>query len=113
MATRALATRTPIVGGNWKCNPESPDKIPELIANINACDTSKCDVYVCPVAMHIPLVQGKFTNDAKVCPQNCNFTGIGAFTGELAVDQVRSGQLRRRCGVQQRMWQLARRGSDT
>ena len=81
-------TRKPIVGGNWKCNPASPGALTKLIANINACDTSKCEVYVCPVALHIPLVQGKFTNAAKVCPQNCGFTGCGAYTGELAVDQM-------------------------
>jgi len=45
-------------------------------------------VYVCPSPLHTPLVTGKFTNAAEVAPQNCNFTGCGAYTGEMAVDQM-------------------------
>jgi len=80
--------RRPIVGGNWKCNPEKIDKLPELIANINACDTSKCDVYVCPSPLHVGLCYDKFTNGAFCTPQNCNFKGCGAYTGEMAVEQM-------------------------
>jgi len=68
--------------------PDSPDKLEGLIANINACDTAKCDMYVCPSPLHVALVQGKLTNGAEVAPQNCNFKGCGAFTGEMAVDQM-------------------------
>jgi len=87
-SARRFMSRRPIVGGNWKCNPATASKLPELIANINACDTSKCDVYVCPSPLHVALCSGKFTNDAKLAPQNCNFTGCGAFTGEMAVEQM-------------------------
>ena len=38
--------RKPIVGGNWKCNPVDPAVLPDLVANINACNTDDCDVYV-------------------------------------------------------------------
>jgi len=88
--TRALATaaRRPIVGGNWKCNPASASKLPALIANINECDTSKCDVYVCPSPLHVALCAGKFTNGAELAPQNANFTGCGAYTGEMAAEQM-------------------------
>ena len=89
-AMSSAAKRRPIVGGNWKCNPASASKLPELIANINACDTSKCDVYVCPSPLHVALCSGKFTNGAHLTPQNCNFTGCGAYTGEMAVDQMKS-----------------------
>ena len=40
-SARRLMSRRPIVGGNWKCNPASASKLPELITNINACDTAK------------------------------------------------------------------------
>jgi len=82
--------RKPIVGGNWKCNPEKPEQLDELVANINACDTSKCEVFVCPSPLHVGMVYNKFTNGAKVVPQNCNFKGCGAFTGEMAVDQMKA-----------------------
>merc|ERR1712232_840106 len=32
---------------------------------------------------------GKFSNGARVTPQNCNFKGCGAFTGEMAVEQMK------------------------
>lgn len=81
--------RTPIVGGNWKCNPAEKSKLEGLVANINACDTSGCQVYVCPSNLHVGMVYDKFTNGAKVAPQNCNFGGCGAYTGEMAVDQMK------------------------
>merc|ERR1712146_637250 len=31
----------------------------------------------------------KMTNGAMVTPQNCNFKGCGAFTGEMAVEQMK------------------------
>ena len=30
---RAYATRRPIVGGNWKCNPATAASLPELVQN--------------------------------------------------------------------------------
>jgi len=80
--------RTPIVGGNWKCNPDDPSKLEDLVKNINACDTTDCDVYVCPSPLHCGIVYEKFTNGAVVAPQNCNFKGCGAFTGEMSADQM-------------------------
>ena len=87
-AAGGVRARRPIVGGNWKCNPESPAELPALVANINMCDTSLCDVYVCPSPLHVGMVYNSFTNGACVAPQNCNFKGCGAYTGEMAVDQM-------------------------
>lgn len=81
--------RKPIVGGNWKCNPDSVSKLDALVANINACDTSTCDVFVCPSPLHVAIVKDKFTNGTWVTPQNCNSTGCGAYTGEMAVAQMK------------------------
>jgi triosephosphate isomerase len=60
-----------------------------LIANINACDTKGCDVYVCPSPLHTLYCSDKMKNGAMVTPQNCNFKGCGAFTGEMAVEQMK------------------------
>jgi len=84
-----MAARKPVVGGNWKCNPDSISKLDGLLANINACDTSKCDVYFCPSPLHVAYCSDKATNGAKCTPQNCNFKGCGAFTGEMAVEQMK------------------------
>jgi triosephosphate isomerase len=88
-AVAMRASRRPVVGGNWKCNPESMSKLDGLIANIQACDTSKCDVYVCPSPLHVAYCADKFSNGAMVTPQNCNIKGCGAFTGETAVEQMK------------------------
>merc|ERR1712064_117679 len=87
--TTMSGTRRPVVGGNWKCNPDSMSKLDGLVANIQACDTSKCDVYVCPSPLHVAYCADKFSNGAEVTPQNCNFKGCGAFTGEMAVEQMK------------------------
>eukprot|EP00325_Prymnesiales_sp_UTEX-LB-985_P009091 CAMPEP_0174694278 /NCGR_PEP_ID=MMETSP1094-20130205/882_1 /TAXON_ID=156173 /ORGANISM="Chrysochromulina brevifilum, Strain UTEX LB 985" /LENGTH=263 /DNA_ID=CAMNT_0015890471 /DNA_START=55 /DNA_END=846 /DNA_ORIENTATION=- len=86
--------RKPIVGGNWKCNPAEVSKLDGLMENIEACDTTNCEVYVCPSNLHVGIVYGKlggstFKNGACVAPQNCNFKGCGAFTGEMAVEQMK------------------------
>jgi len=43
---------------------------------------------VCPSPLHVGIVYKSFTNGAKVAPQNCGYQGCGAFTGEMAVDQM-------------------------
>ena len=81
--------RRPIVGGNWKCNPDSPAKISDLVKSLNDCSTSKCDVFVCPSPLHVSLVQSKLDKNIKIACQNCNFSGsCGAYTGEIAAEQI-------------------------
>merc|ERR1712216_647482 len=82
--------RKPIVGGNWKCNPAETAKLPELVANFKPCADllDKCDVYVCPSNLHVGMIYQNFAPGIMVAPQNCNFKGCGAYTGEMAVDQM-------------------------
>ncbi|KAL3910973.1 MAG: hypothetical protein SGILL_007472 [Bacillariaceae sp.] len=84
--------RKPIVGGNWKCNPASTSSLPELVRNFDGCAQylNQVDVYVCPSNLHVALVKDSFANNGiSVTPQNCNFGGCGAYTGEMAVDQMK------------------------
>jgi len=80
--------RRPIVGGNWKCNPAEVSKLDELVKNINDCNTKLCDVYVCPSPLHCGIVYKQFNNGAMMAPQNCNFKGTGAYTGEMCAEQM-------------------------
>jgi len=91
VARRGFATRKPIVGGNWKCNPVSASALPELVRNFDgvAAHLDKCDVYVCPSNLHVALCKDDFVAGVSVAPQNCNFGGCGAYTGEMAVDQIK------------------------
>jgi triosephosphate isomerase len=84
-----MSIRRPVLGANWKCNPAKKGDLDALIANINAADTTGCDIYVCPSPLHVDYCSTKFTNGAQVTPQNCNFKGLGAFTGEMAVEQMK------------------------
>merc|ERR1719305_1962731 len=88
-APLAPGARRPVIGGNWKCNPVAKADLDGLIANLNACDTTDCDLFVCPSPLHVDYVAGKFTNGTEVTPQNCNFKGPGAFTGEMCVEQMK------------------------
>jgi len=80
--------RRPIVGGNWKCNPAKHSDLAGLVENMNACDPSGCDIYVCPSPLHMGLVYDKFKDGICCTPQNCNFKGCGAYTGEMAAEQM-------------------------
>ena len=90
MTRKQRKPRKPIVGGNWKCNPVSAASLPELVRHFDGCAQylDKCDVYVCPSNLHVALVKDSFVPGIAVAPQNCNFAGCGAFTGEMAVDQI-------------------------
>jgi len=81
--------RTPIVGGNWKCNGTvaSSKALCEAL-NAGEWDTSKVETVVIPVALHIPMVQDLVKPGIKVAAQNCSATGAGAFTGEINAAQV-------------------------
>jgi len=88
-----MAARKPIVGGNWKCNPNSVAAAEALIDQLEATniDTSKVDVVVFPVGLHIPAVSAK----AKSVKVGCqNPYKAGAFTGELNVEQIKD------CGME-------------
>ena len=72
--TQADMPRKPIVGGNWKCNPDDPAKLDGLVANYPAdLPYDKCDVYVCPSNLHVGIIYQKFPAAVMVAPQNCNF----------------------------------------
>ena len=90
-STSLSSSRRPIIGGNWKCNPVSAATLPELVSNFDgvAPFLDSCDVYVCPSNLHVALVKDSFVNGVSVTPQNCNFGGCGAYTGEMAVDQIK------------------------
>ncbi|GMF19899.1 unnamed protein product [Phytophthora lilii] len=58
------------------------------ILNKSAVDPSQLDVVVAPPALHLDLVQQLLKRDIAVCAQNVSLTGLGAFTGEVAAEQL-------------------------
>jgi len=84
--------RTPIVGGNWKCNPAKLGDAQKLLAEWKpkAFDKSKVDVVICPTALHLPVIKGDLeAMGMSAATQNISATGMGAFTGEWNAEQLK------------------------
>lgn len=62
--------------------------VAKLVESLNGMDCSGCEVVVCPVGLHLSTVVGSLKGPIEVAAQNCNFTGNGAYTGEISCDQV-------------------------
>lgn len=89
------ATRTLLIGGNWKCNLTKTEAT-ELANGLKKLNTSKVDVVVSPISLHLDLVsnilKGEDAKDSEsnvmVSSQNVSATGTGAYTGEIAPTQL-------------------------
>jgi len=84
-------SRTPLVGGNWKCTPGSVRDANALLGawEGRAFDKTKVEVVICPTSLHLPVVKpGLEAMGMQVSAQNVSATGCGAFTGELAAEQL-------------------------
>ena len=72
-AARSMATRTPIVGGNWKCNAGkgvTGADVDTLVTGLNALAAPSCEVYVAPPAIYLERVQASVSSDFNVSSQN-------------------------------------------
>ncbi|KAJ1495741.1 triose-phosphate isomerase [Baffinella frigidus] len=79
--------RSPIVGGNWKCNLDKAG-VEALVKSLNGMDVAGCEVVIAPVSMHLDKVCSSIKGDIMVAAQNCNVAGAGAFTGEISSEQI-------------------------
>ncbi len=73
-----------IIGGNWKSNNSLKESVALINNTINGLkyDTSKVDVVIAPINLHIPAVQAALKNtDVKIAAQNASNYGFGAYTG--------------------------------
>ena len=85
------STRKLFVGGNWKCNNtlEKSVSIVQTVLNKLKFNTAKLDVVVSPISIHLSAVKSAIENDVQVSAQNSSLTNQGAFTGEIAPDQIK------------------------
>jgi len=85
-------SRTYILGANWKSNPKNSKAIEELLDSWKECkvDPTKCEVVLCPTAIHGALVLKKVEGTGiEVCMQNISKTGCGAYTGEITAGMAK------------------------
>mmetsp|Transcript_31185 Transcript_31185/g.76084 ORF Transcript_31185/g.76084 Transcript_31185/m.76084 type:complete len:277 (-) Transcript_31185:348-1178(-) len=88
---RGLATRTPIVGGNWKLNAgngTTKGSIDELVKGLNEAKAPACEVFICPPTLYLDRVQASAAPHLMVCAQNVYCKQKGAFTGETSADML-------------------------
>lgn len=84
-----MSGRTPVVGGNWKCNG-SLNSIKALILELNSAKVPKdVECIVAPTNLHIPEAQDNLKNDYQLASQNCSLHGQGAYTGEVSAQMLK------------------------
>jgi len=74
------------IGGNWKSNG-TQKSINDLIDKLLKVDVKGVDVIVAPTYIHLSLVSSKLKN-MQISAQNVSLTGEGAYTGEIAAEQL-------------------------
>ncbi|GMF28226.1 unnamed protein product [Phytophthora fragariaefolia] len=81
--------RTYLIGGNWKCNG-TVQSVKDLCALLNKVEitSDKVEVVVAPPALHIDLAKSLLQKKIAVSAQNVSLTGLGAYTGEIAAEQL-------------------------
>ena len=75
------------VGGNWKCNGDSEfsTEFPKNVLNQLKHKKESVEVIVAPTNLHLTTVKELLKDHVSVATQNISLTGMGAYTGELAV----------------------------
>merc|ERR1712196_249954 len=85
--SRTMATRTKIVGGNWKCNAGGGTTLADvntLVEGLNAGPEPKCQTYLCPPSIYLQTVKSTAATHFDVAAQNCWKVEKGAYTGEVS-----------------------------
>lgn len=91
MGARTMATRVPIVGGNWKCNAGkgvTQADVDTLVGGLNALPQPKCEVYIAPPALYLDRVNSSVSSTFNVSAQNLWKGTNGAFTGEISAEML-------------------------
>ncbi|CAI5735544.1 unnamed protein product [Hyaloperonospora brassicae] len=84
-----MGVRKYVIGGNWKCNGTT-QSVTDLCTQLNKVDiaSDKVEVVVSPPALHIALAKSLLQDTIAVSAQNLSLTGLGAYTGEIAAEQL-------------------------
>jgi len=83
------SSRRPFIGGNWKCNGTKAS-IDQLVKKLNANKVPQTvDAVVAPTFLHLDYVLRSLDKGYQVSAQNASSTGTGAYTGEVAAQQLK------------------------
>jgi len=81
-----MADRKPVIGGNWKSNPESVSTVLDLVGKFKNAkfDKDRVDVVLCPTTVHGAAALSALGEcGIELGIQSISRTGPGAFTGEV------------------------------
>lgn len=78
------------VGANWKCNGTltSVDDLTQTVYSKLNWDKTLGEVVVAPSMLYLLRVSAQLPAHMLVAAQNCSLQGIGAYTGEVAAEQL-------------------------
>jgi triosephosphate isomerase (TIM) len=78
-------TRTPVVAGNWKMNPQTRDEAVALARAVAAATVPRVVTVVCPPAIWLEAVRSALAGTpVAVGAQTMHFEERGAYTGETS-----------------------------
>eukprot|EP00826_Nyctotherus_ovalis_P064734 TRINITY_DN9501_c0_g3_i2.p2 TRINITY_DN9501_c0_g3~~TRINITY_DN9501_c0_g3_i2.p2 ORF type:complete len:131 (-),score=19.01 TRINITY_DN9501_c0_g3_i2:42-434(-) len=84
-------SRRLFIGGNWKCNGsvKTTESLIKDTVNKIEFDTSKLQVLVSPVYLHLPLAKKLLNPKVILSAQNVSQFKNGAYTGEISAQQLK------------------------
>ena len=88
-------SRKYIIGGNWKSNGSVDfvrQQCTEVLNNIKI-DSSKVEVVVAPVFLHIASTKAMLNGQVQVAAQNISAQKNGPYTGEVSADQIKDFEI--------------------
>jgi len=76
------------IGGNWKCNG-TVESIKKLVEDLNNSPVPEnVEVVIAPAFIHLYQVLQSIKPPIKIAAQNCWSTHMGAYTGEVAAEEL-------------------------
>lgn len=81
--------RTPIIGGNWKCNG-SRKSIAGIICSFNGAELLPgVEVVVACPSVYVDYAKTLMRPEIELALQDCHNVGQGAYTGEISPDMIK------------------------
>lgn len=82
--------RKVFIGGNWKCNGDKQfvDSHCNFLNGIEF-DSTKCEVAICPVFLHLMTAKSVLNPKYILSAQNVSMFDNGAYTGEISSKQLK------------------------
>jgi triosephosphate isomerase len=91
--SRGAAARTPVVGGNWKCNAgdgTTKRDVEALVAGLNACAPAagSVEVFCAAPMLYLDQVNQTLAAPYEACAQNLWKETKGAYPGEVSAEML-------------------------